>query len=142
MRATSPKPPRPGLNGARGTSPLANGQVSPTNGSRASSPVVDASGQKMSKKRKATEEPSGTAQAPGVSVPAKKRKPTALSDSPPVDAKTVIEWLKNTPGATTKDCIKQFTKFLQDKAKREQFTAMMKQLAVVKDGVLMLRPTT
>jgi transcription initiation factor TFIIF subunit alpha len=63
----------------------------------------------------------------------------AAADAPPVEAKTVIDWLRNTPGATTKDCIKQFTKYLKDKPKRDQFTTMMRQLAVVKDGVLMLR---
>jgi len=63
----------------------------------------------------------------------------AAADAPPVEAKTVIDWLRNTPGATTKDCIKQFTKYLKDKPKRDQFTAMMRQLAIVKDGVLMLR---
>jgi transcription initiation factor TFIIF subunit alpha len=63
----------------------------------------------------------------------------APASGPPVEARTVVEWLRNTPGATTKDCIRQFTKYLKEKPKRDEFTAMMKQLAVVKDGVLMLR---
>lgn len=139
------------MNGANRTSPLANGQngtssVTPSSaGSRAGSPAASGTGTPVqkSKKRKATDEQPGTNNPPPAGASSsKKRKPMTPSDGPPVEAKTVIEWLKNTPGATTKDCIKQFTKFLQDKVKREQFTAMMKQLAVVKDGVLMLRPSS
>jgi transcription initiation factor TFIIF subunit alpha len=99
--------------------------TSPAAGSRAGSPVAPNAGtlaQKPNKKRKATDEPAAIAQSPGASS-AKKRKPMAPADTP-VDAKTVIDWLKNTPGATTKDCIKQFTKYLKDKPKRDQFTAM------------------
>lgn len=137
------------MNGAsRGTSPLSNGQhggpssraTSPTVGSRAGSPVAPGPpAQGSNKKRKAIDDSNVTAQSPGGSS-SKKRKSTAPADRPPVEANTVIQWLRSTPGATTKDCIKQFTKMLDGKAQREQFTAMMKQLAVVKDGVLMLKP--
>jgi transcription initiation factor TFIIF subunit alpha len=149
-RATSPSPHKGKANGAsRGNSPLSGGQnggpssraTSPSAGSRAASPGASGSAaptQKPNKKRKATDEPSANAQTPGASL-SKKRKSMAPIDGPPVEAKTVIEWLRNTPGATTKDCIRQFTKCLKDKPKRDQFTAMMRQLAVVKDGVLMLR---
>jgi transcription initiation factor TFIIF subunit alpha len=94
--------------------------------------------QRSAKKRKATDDPTANAQSPGASS-AKKRKSMAPAEGPPVEAKTVIEWLKNTPGATTKDCIRQFTKYLREKPKRDKFTAMMKDLVAVKDGVLMLK---
>jgi len=149
-RATSPNPHKGKTNGAsRGNSPLSGAQnggsssraTSPAAASRPASPVASGSAtpaQKSGKKRKATDEPSTNAQSPGASS-SKKRKSMAPTDGPPVEAKAVVEWLRNTPGATTKDCIRQFTKYLKDKPKRDQFTAMMRQLAVVKDGVLMLR---
>jgi transcription initiation factor TFIIF subunit alpha len=145
-RATSPKAPKAKTNGVgHVNSPLSGGPssraTSPATGSRAGSPAATSPAtpiQKPTKKRKATDEPGPNAQSPGANS-AKKRKSMAAADAPPVEAKTVIDWLRNTPGATTKDCIKQFTKYLKDKPKRDQFTTMMRQLAVVKDGVLMLR---
>jgi len=121
-RATSPHKGKV----SRGNSPLSN-----VGSSRATSAVSPTVAQMPNKKRKATDETS-------VGSSSKKRK-SVPTEGPPVEASTVIEWLRNTPGATTKDCIKQFTKYLKDKPKRDQFTAMMRQLAVVKDGVLMLR---
>jgi transcription initiation factor TFIIF subunit alpha len=51
----------------------------------------------------------------------------------------VIEWLKNTPNATTRDCIQYFQPYLTDEAKKSKFTALIKEVAQLKGGVVVLR---
>lgn len=51
----------------------------------------------------------------------------------------VIDWLKNTPNASTRDCIHHFTPYLTDEAKKAKFTALVKEVAQLKGGVLILR---
>ncbi|KAK0491031.1 transcription initiation factor [Armillaria novae-zelandiae] len=148
-RATSPKAPKlKPSGGSRGGSPLASRATSPVpvSNSRATSPVAGAGSRAGSpvvqngKKRKAEDgasSPQGSGQAGGPPKP-KKRKSNA-GPVPPLEDRMVIEWLKNTPNASTRDCIQHFTPFLRDEGKKAKFTALVKEVAQLKDGVLVLR---
>ncbi|KAH9936959.1 hypothetical protein B0H21DRAFT_894160 [Amylocystis lapponica] len=140
-RATSPKVPKGKANG-RASSPLAGGRATAPNGSRATSPIAASGGEgggvKGSNKRKATDDvapvsPTGTTGAPPKT---KKRKVPGVE----LEDAMVIEWLKNTPDATTRDCIHHFTPYLTDEAKKTRFTALVKEVAQLSKGVLVLRP--
>ncbi|KAG9219356.1 hypothetical protein CCMSSC00406_0001766 [Pleurotus cornucopiae] len=143
-RATSPKASKSKTGSAsRGGSPLASRPGSPPAavGSRAGSPVA-------TNKRKAMDDPSSptspTSPNPnGASGPPKlkKRKPLPPGGAPvgELDDKMVIEWLRNTPNATTRDCIQHFTPYLTEEAKKAKFTALVKEVAQLKGGVLVLR---
>ncbi|KAJ6599065.1 transcription initiation factor [Mycena vulgaris] len=146
-RATSPKAPKLKANGAsRGNSPLASRATSPVANSRATSPV--AGGTVISqKKRKATDEFGAGSPSPtspnGQSAPprAKKRKAQngGIVPAGELEDAMVIEWLKNTPNATTRDCIHHFQPYLTDEAKKSKFTALIKEVAQLKGGLLVLR---
>ncbi|KAL0950030.1 hypothetical protein HGRIS_010038 [Hohenbuehelia grisea] len=137
-RATSPKAPKlKSTPGSRAGSPLASRASSPTaagspgvTGSRATSPS------KGSNKRKADEGVSPAANG-GPPKP-KKRKPTG----PPVgelEDRMVIEWLRNSPPSTTRECIAHFTLYLTDDAKKAKFTGLVREIATLKNGKLVLR---
>ncbi|KAF9247049.1 hypothetical protein BU15DRAFT_84615 [Melanogaster broomeanus] len=147
-RATSPKAPKPkSANVSRGNSPLSGGgapgavsrATSPVGGSRATSPPAGgskASGlSKPTNKRKAEEVPGAGAPKP------KKRKPMAAGPPPEgeLEERMLIEWLQNTPNATTRDCIQHFTPYLTNEPKKAKFTAMVKEVAQLKAGVLVLK---
>ncbi|KAJ8469554.1 hypothetical protein ONZ45_g16853 [Pleurotus djamor] len=144
-RATSPKAGKPKqTSGSRATSPLASRAGSPSapGSARASSP--NAPGYQATNKRKAADDPSGSPTSPTSPNPngnppkLKKRKPLpgAVGE---LDDKMVIEWLRNTPNATTRDCISYFTPYLTEEAKKAKFTALVKEVAQLKGGVLVLR---
>ncbi|KAJ7771365.1 transcription initiation factor [Mycena maculata] len=151
-RATSPKAPKQKPNGAsRGNSPLASRATSPVANSRATSPVASGAASPnlngLQKKRKATDEfvagsPSPTSPN-GQSAPPKAKKRKAHNGGVvPVgelEDRMVIEWLKNTPNATTRDCIQYFQPYLTDEAKKTKFTALIKEIAQLKGGVVVLR---
>ncbi|KZT12734.1 Rap30/74 interaction domain-containing protein [Laetiporus sulphureus 93-53] len=140
-RATSPKMPKvpiPGT-GMRPTSPLAGRMTSPT------SPTSPLANGKPSIKRKATDDgtggpvgPSGAGSTQG--APKKKRRSHAPPPTTELEDRMVIEWLRDTPGATTRDCIHHFTPWLTDEAKKVRFTALVKEVAHLRLGVLVLRP--
>ncbi|KAI6119345.1 hypothetical protein EDD16DRAFT_1692660 [Pisolithus croceorrhizus] len=99
-----------------------------------------------SQKRKATDDLGGavspTATSNGNAQPKpKKRKP--LPTGPPIDGeleeKMLIDWLQNAPNATTRDCIQHFTPYLTSEAKKARFTAMVKEVAQLKGGILILK---
>ncbi|KAM6495882.1 transcription initiation factor [Amanita muscaria] len=132
-RATSPVAP------SRATSPAAQGT-----GIRAESPPASNNGQKL--KRKAEELPNGAPSPAGSAaggVPkAKKRKAQAVVpvQISAVDLKNqLVEWLKNTPNATTRDCIHYFTPYLTDQEKKTEFSSLVREVAQLKGGVLVLR---
>ncbi|KAH9938632.1 uncharacterized protein B0H18DRAFT_925141 [Fomitopsis serialis] len=146
-RAMSPKMPKLESNGmGRATSPLAVGSVKSPNGSRAVSPAhggsragsptspvspavangVNGSAKPNDKKRKASDDPN--------------TKPKKRKALPPLDDRTVIEWLRQTPNAATRDCIHHFQPYLTDSVKKHRFTTLVKEVAQLKDGVLVLRP--
>ncbi|TFK43529.1 hypothetical protein BDQ12DRAFT_675125 [Crucibulum laeve] len=159
-RATSPKPPKPKTsNGSRANSPLGSRASSPVAGSRATSPMGTVSNgaraespgiQKVNNKRKAEESPSSTnvSHAPngGNQAPkVKKRKATAHDSSPLSSAELeamLVGWLMNTPNATTRDCIHHFTRYLTDAEKKSEFSNLVKKVAQLKGGVLVLRQQT
>lgn len=158
-RASSPlAPSRAGSPPA--TSASGNGAASPAglsgSGSRAGSPQAPSptsptgSGMpKPSVKRKATDEATPVA---GPSQPKhKKRKATsagaggsgsgAVATAPPGELRDemLIEWLRNTPNATTRDCIQYFQPCLTDGAMKARFTALVREVAILKQGILVLK---
>ena len=69
----------------------------------------------------------------GAPRPKKRKAPGELED------RMVIEWLRNTPNATTRECIQHFTRYLTDEPKKARFTALVKEVAQLSNGVLVLR---
>jgi len=155
-RATSPKVPKPGsprpgspLIGSHSTSPPMSRATSPVatsaNGSRPGSPVqsptIPGALGKLTNKRKATEDASSASGAvPGAAPKPKKRKAQGPPGGVELEDRMVIEWLRNTPNATTRDCIHHFTPYLTDEGKKARFTALVKEVAQLSKGVLVLRP--
>ncbi|KAF5370108.1 hypothetical protein D9758_001045 [Tetrapyrgos nigripes] len=140
-RATSPKAPKLKSNNvSRASSPLASG-------SRATSPIATSpvAQNGLQKKRKAEESPTSPTSPNGVGHPKqKKRKPqptgvTVATPTGPLEDRLLIEWLKNTPNASTRECIQYFTPYLTDEEKKTKFTALVKEVATLKNGVLVLR---
>jgi len=154
-RATSPKMPKPKTtNTSQGNSPLGS-RTSPLAGSRATSPATTdipngtGANPKLVLKRKA-DDASTEAQNTGATVNAvndqhksKKRK-TPATDVTPIEVSSeelerlLVEWLKNTTGATTKDCIKHFGPYIAEK--RPEFASMVRKVAQLKNGVLIYKP--
>lgn len=152
-RATSPKMPKPKTTiTSRGNSPLGS-QTSPLAGGRATSPATTdipngtVINQKSVLKRKADD---ASAESAGAAVNAvndqhksKKRKAPA-TDVTPIEVSSeelerlLVEWLKNTTGATTKDCIKHFGPYIAEK--RPEFASMVRKVAQLKNGVLICKP--
>ena len=148
-RATSPKMPKPKTPiMSRGNSPL-GGQTLPLAGSRATSPAPNGTAihPKSVLKRKAddasTENTGATVNAVNDQHKAKKRKAPA-TDVTPIEVSSeelerlLVEWLKNTTGATTKDCIKHFGPYIAEK--RPEFASMVRKVAQLKNGVLICKP--
>ncbi|KAF8897535.1 hypothetical protein BD779DRAFT_1491386 [Infundibulicybe gibba] len=115
-----------------GTSPVPSRATSPVvgAGSRAASPSAS---QKPNNKRKATDDPagspSGIPNGNGINPKPKKRKAPA-----PVASMT--------PAGELEDkmrCIQHFTPYLTDEAKKSKFTALVKEVAQLKGGILVLR---
>jgi transcription initiation factor TFIIF subunit alpha len=148
QRATSPKAPKVGKT-SRASSPLAQGSVSAQPNSRATSPVTEspnspgAPAKVNGNKRKAGEEASAPSPPQNGAPKAKKRRgPGGAAGGTPAEEledKAVIEWLRNTPNANTRDCIAHFKPYLTDEAKKTKFTALIKEAAQLKGGVLVLR---
>ncbi|OJT03740.1 Transcription initiation factor IIF subunit alpha [Trametes pubescens] len=148
-RATSPKMPKlktaiPSRAGSplaspNGASPPASRATSPTAGSPP--PAPSAAGGAKALKRKATDDGSAGAAggAPG-SVPRPKKRKAQLLPGAELEDRMVIDWLRATPGATTRECILHFTPYLTDEEKKNKFTALVKEVAQLSKGVLVLRP--
>lgn len=134
---------------SRGNSPLSS-QMSPLAGSRATSPAASdmpngtGSNSKPGLKRKADDSGGDTAvNAVNDQHRPKKRKAPA-TDVTPIEVSSeelerlLVEWLKNTTGATTKDCIKHFGPYIAEK--RPEFANMVRKVAQLKNGVLICKP--
>ncbi|KAI0750851.1 hypothetical protein C8Q80DRAFT_1099429 [Daedaleopsis nitida] len=147
-RATSPKMPKPKTGiPSRAGSPLASPTGASPPASRAASPGLAAgaaAGQGGAAspggkplKRKATTEDGAGAPTDGPPRPKKRKAPVGE-----LEDRMVIEWLREKPNATTRECIQQFSKYIvDDEAKRSKFTALVKEVAQLnKQGVLVLRP--
>jgi transcription initiation factor TFIIF subunit alpha len=134
-RATSPKIPRPKTApGSRATSPLANGTPS-----RATSPSTSRAGSPPAPgtaKRKADEVPTSPNSSGALPKP-KKRKGGA--DVLQLTPEAIAEWLRNTPGATTKMFSAYFKQAIDLMPDRAKVAALVKQVASMKSGVLHLR---
>ncbi|KAI0776093.1 hypothetical protein BD413DRAFT_526427 [Trametes elegans] len=152
-RATSPKVPKPKTGiASRAGSPLAspNGVSPPA--SRATSPSAGSppgpappSGGAKPLKRKATDDGTGAAGGAGGAgspggAPRPKKRKAQLPPGAELEDRMVIEWLRNTPNATTRECILHFTPYLTTEEKKNKFTALVKEVAQLSKGVLVLRP--
>ncbi|KAK7470644.1 transcription factor IIF subunit tfg1 [Stygiomarasmius scandens] len=140
-RATSPKAPKLKSNNAsRASSPLAGA-------SRATSPVAvsPVAQNGLQKKRKAEETPTSPTSPNGNGPPKPKKRKSqpagaaVATPTGPLEDRLLIEWLKNTPNASTRECIQYFTPYLTDEEKKSKFTALVKEVATLKNGVLVLR---
>lgn len=148
-RATSPKIPKPkAVNTSRGNSPLGN-QTSPLADSRGTSPVASDMTNgvgKPSLKRKVDDGTTGTENVGANTEPKTKKRKAPTSDVAPIEVSSeelerlLVEWLKNTTGATTKDCIKHFGPYIAEK--RPEFASMVRKVAQLKNGVLICKPGT
>ncbi|KAJ3563280.1 hypothetical protein NP233_g9042 [Leucocoprinus birnbaumii] len=141
-RATSPKAPKPiSQTVSKNNSPANSRATSPVAGSRATSPV--ANGQRPAgngNKRKAEDTASAT--SPGANGQPKPKKRREVAPVTPEEMQTMlIEWLKTSPRekATTRECIQHFTPYLTDQAKKAEFSKLVREVAMLKDGFLMLR---
>ncbi|KAF8621612.1 hypothetical protein AX15_007632 [Amanita polypyramis BW_CC] len=146
-RATGDKILKPNI--GHGNSPGGSRATSPVGSSRGISPAAQSSGiradgQKL--KRKAEELPNGLQSpgTPGTAAPPKPKKrkaqaavPSAMST---VELKNLlVEWLKNTPDATTRECIHHFSPYLTDHEKKTELINLVKEVAQLKNGMLVLR---
>lgn len=148
-RATSPKIPKPKTgNTSRSNSPLGN-PTSPLAGSRAISPIASdmmngtGTNPKSTLKRKA-DDAAVVGNDNAVTNEQHKAKKRKAPDVIPIEVSSeelerlLVEWLKNTTGATTKDCIKHFGPYIADK--RPEFASIVRKVAQLKNGVLICKP--
>lgn len=145
-RATSPKVPKMKSNsGGHGASPLgASRATSPAaSGSRAASPAIGTGSRpgtlvQGSRKRKATDDISAPSSgvSGGNSAPKLKKRKSIAGE---LEDKMVIEWLKSTPNAKARDCIRHFGPYLTDEGRKRKFKALVQEVAQSKGGVLVLR---
>ncbi|KAI0375667.1 hypothetical protein BV20DRAFT_1040279 [Pilatotrama ljubarskyi] len=147
-RATSQKAPKPkpGIQSRAGSplapngSPPASRATSPT-ASVGSPPASGTAGGAKPPKRKATDDGSAaSAGTPGAAPRPKKQRKAQLPPGAELEDRMVIEWLRNTPNATTRECILHFTPYLTDEKKKSKFTALVKEVAQLSNGMLVLRP--
>ena len=149
LRASSPLA-QVAAGSPNGTDALPGSGGSPGPSSIARVPSSGAPPAKPSNKRKAdeTEEvataPSPVASTVGGQPKPKKRRATAAMlgpDGQPIELEDsmVVEWLRNTPNAKTRDCISHFTPYLRTDEQKGRFTALIKEVAQLKNGVLVLR---
>ena len=90
-------------------------------------------------KRKAEESAGAGAASGGVAKKKRKALPGPVVNGGELEEWMLVEWLKQMPNATTRDCIHHFTPYLTDEAKKQGFTKMVKEVAQLKGGVLVLR---
>ncbi|KAG5643947.1 hypothetical protein DXG03_009298 [Asterophora parasitica] len=144
-RATSPKAPKPkGGNISRGNSPLGSRATSPIAGGATGSRAASPSSVKPNNKRKAGDDGTPGAAANGASVAPRPKKRKAQPGLVNVSAEQLramlIDWLGSTASATTRDCIHHFTPYLTDADKKLAFSALVREVAQLKGGVLLLKP--
>ncbi|KLO19969.1 hypothetical protein SCHPADRAFT_898526 [Schizopora paradoxa] len=132
-RAGSPIPPS-GLSGGKSAKRKAEDSGAGSPGAPAAGSSSNTNGQPKSKKRKAS-----AATASGAAAGSSAAKPT-VAPGTDLTPGLLIRWLRETPNATTRDCIQYFQPCLAEDAKKARFTVLMKQLVTMKEGVLMLKP--
>ncbi|KAL5527753.1 hypothetical protein ACEPAG_6554 [Sanghuangporus baumii] len=62
-----------------------------------------------------------------------------ISPGTELTASLLVAWLRTSPGATTRECIHYFQPALTDDGKKARFTALVKEVASLKGGVLALK---
>lgn len=127
-RATSPKAPRDQAKMGRAGSPLAQTSTTPGSPTSATRP--------LSHKRKAEE---GGPPSEGA-APKKRKRATVVAVEGELEDSMVIDWLRTTTNASTRDCINNFTPYIRDEGKKEKFIGLIKSIAQLKGGVLVLKP--
>jgi len=137
-RATSPKAHKL-LNQNRSNSTMDSRATSPITGSRATSPTANI-GNFAGNKRKADDTANATSSSAHGQPKAKRRREFAPVTPEEMKA-LLIEWLKTTSKekATTRECIQHFTPYLTDQEKKAEFTKLVREIAVLKEGHLVLR---
>lgn len=139
-RATSPKAFKSMDQGvSKNNSPASSRATSPVAGSRATSPV--ANGQKLANNKRKAEDATH-ASSPGANGQPKLKKRREVAPVTPEEMQSMlIEWLKTSPRekATTRECIQHFTPYLTDQAKKAEFSKLVREVAMLKDGILALR---
>lgn len=73
-------------------------------------------------------------------MPRLKKRKAQLPPGAELEDRMVIEWLRATPSASTRECILHFTPYLTNEEKKNKFTALVKEVAQLSKGVLVLRP--
>lgn len=68
----------------------------------------------------------------------KKRRAQVTANSVLRD-EMVIDWLRNTPNANTRDCIAHFTPWLKTDVQKQAFTKLVKEIAQLKNSLLILK---
>ena len=65
----------------------------------------------------------------------KKRKSQAgpIVNGGELEESMLVEWLKQTPNASTRDCIHHFTPYLTNEEKKQGFTKMVKEVMLSKE---------
>jgi len=113
--------------------------TSPITGSRATSPAANIQNF-VGNKRKADD--AANANSPSAHGQPKAKKRREVAPVTPEEMKALlIEWLKITSKekATTRECIQHFTPYLTDQEKKAEFTKLVREIAVLKEGHLVLR---
>lgn len=152
-RATSPnvKMPKLKTNGqSRATSPLAGG------GSRATSPVASVGSPPAARAESppsqssvngptspqggANGKPNNKRKAEDGTAPSKPKKRRAQATvTGELDENMVIEWLRKAGNVSTRECIAYFTPYLSEESKKQAFTKLVKEVAALKGGRLVLK---
>lgn len=106
----------------------------------AGAPAGGANGQPKPKKRKPAAPGGGGPSAPGSGAGgAGKPSVPLINPNAELTQSLLVRWLRASPGATTRDCIQYFQPCLTDEEKKKRFTALVKEVASLKGGVLALK---
>ena len=79
------------------------------------------------------------AQQPSAAAAAAASARPQISPGTELSTAQLVSWLRMSPGATTRECIHYFQPALTDDAKKAKFTALVKEVASLKGGVLALK---
>ncbi|KAH8118694.1 hypothetical protein DFH11DRAFT_1503243 [Phellopilus nigrolimitatus] len=151
-RAGSPNPPPASPVASRAGSPPAPGSTPGSKKRKAEDGAAGAppvSGGSMSgaqpkpKKRKPTNAgaagaPAAPGAAAGAGASAGGPPPPTVAPDTELTAELLVSWMRAKPGTTTRECIRYFQPCLTDE-KKKVFTRLVKEVANMKDGVLMLK---
>ncbi|KAH9943414.1 uncharacterized protein BXZ73DRAFT_87744 [Epithele typhae] len=107
--------------------------------SRAGSPLASPTGASPPTSRP-TSPHGGRGNTTGPDGAPRQKKRKAPPPAGELEDRMVIEWLRSTENATTRECIQHFNRYLTDETKKTRFTALVKEIAQLSNGHLVLRP--